>query len=128
VEKPNRPLAVIAYLLPLVGPLIVLAIGRKNLFATFHACQALVLAIIALLAPVGWAVAGLLVGWIPLAGPVIGASAFALVIAAYLSIAVAWVAGLINSARERFQPVPIFGGWGLRLFQRLGTAAVQAAA
>jgi uncharacterized membrane protein len=125
VEKPNRPLAFFAYLVPLLGPIVVLLVARKNLFALYHAYQALALLLIAALAPVAWAVAAWLVLWIPLAGGLLMGGLFALVVAAYLAILAAWIAGLINSLRGQLLPLPFFGSWGDRLFAWFGGAALQ---
>jgi uncharacterized membrane protein len=123
VAKPNRMMAFFAYLLPLVGSLLVFLTERKNLFALYHACQALALLLIAVLAPLVWLLFALAVTWIPIAGPVIGAGSFALVIAAYLAVLVALFFGIANSLQEKLEPVPIFGGWGLRIFEQFARTA-----
>ena len=125
MEKPNRSLAFFAYLVPLLGPVMVLLAARKNLFVLYHACQALALVLLAVLTPAAWAVAGWLVLWIPLAGGLLMGGLFALVIAAYLAILTAWVAGMINGLRGQLQPIPFFGSWGDRLFTWLGGSALQ---
>lgn len=122
MAKPNRTLAFLAYLVPLLGPLAVLLFNRKNLFAVYHACQALALLLIAILAPLLWGVTAWLVTWVPFAGVLLGASLFALVITVYIAILIAWVAGLVNSLRGQIQPVPILGGWGDQLYARLGSS------
>ena len=182
---PNRILALLTYLVVLVGPLLVLLFGRKNKFSLYHACQALGLLFVALVVPllwfgIGWVFTFLSVqapwfyivpigialllpvvqrrqkavryaernSWIgilitlivavaliygcwlvlnflaplvlPLGGPLLLMAGFSVVIAAYLAVAVAWVIGMINALRAAWKPVPIFGGYGERLYARLG--------
>jgi hypothetical protein len=46
---------------------------------------------------------------------VISISLFALVIAAYLFGAAAWVMGILNALKRTLTPLPIFGRWANRL-------------
>lgn len=118
-------MALFSYLVPYVGSLVVILTNRKNLFALYHACQALAIFLIALLTPVVWVLFALAVTWIPMAGPVLSAASFALVIAAFIVLVIAWIVGLVNSVRERLEPVPIFGDWGNRLFKWLSPASLE---
>lgn len=180
----GRILSLLAYLLVLIGPLLVLVFGRKNKFSLYHACQSLGLLFVAIAVPVLWfaigwiftflsvqapwlyivpiglllllpvvqrrqkavryaernswinilltlAVAAILIyfSWLalrflsnlvlPLGGPLLLMTGFSVVIAAYLALAVAWVFGMINALRAAWKPVPLFGGWGERLYTRL---------
>lgn len=56
---------------------------------------------------------------LPLGGPLLFMTGFSIVIAAFTAVLVAWIAGLINSLSARWKPVPLFGGWGARLYERL---------
>jgi uncharacterized membrane protein len=181
---PGRIASLLAYLLVLVGPLLVLLFGRKNKFTLYHACQALGLLFVAVVVPalwfgIGWIFAFLSVqapwlyivpiglalllpvlqrrqkavryaesnSWVgilltlvvavvliygcwlvlqflapfvlPLGGPLLLMAGFSVVIAAYIGLAVAWVIGMINALRAAWKPVPLFGGWGERLYARL---------
>jgi uncharacterized membrane protein len=176
--------ALLAYVLVLVGPLLLLLFGRKHHFSLFHACQSLSLSLAALAAvalwfTIGWlftffsvqapllyiipvaavlllpvwqrraraarysesgswvgilitlivAVALIYMAWLalrflanivlPLGGPLLLMSGFSVVIAAYTAILVAWIFGLVNALTARWKPVPLFGGWGERLYDRL---------
>jgi len=115
VQKPNRTLAFLAYLLPVIGPLLVLLADRKNTFALYHACQSLGLTLIAIAVPIAWAVCAWLLMWIPLAGALLAAALFALVVAAYITLLIAWLVGMSNALRDQLAPAPVFGGWGERL-------------
>ncbi len=61
---------------------------------------------------------------LPLGGPLLFMGGFSVVIAAYIAIFVAWIVGLINALRAAWKPVPIFGGYGERLYARLGGEAL----
>jgi hypothetical protein len=56
---------------------------------------------------------------LPLGGPLLFMAGFSVVIAAYIALAVAWLMGMFNALRAAWKPVPIFGGWGERLYARL---------
>lgn len=120
MTTPNPTLALLSYLLPPFGSLFVIFTNRSNTFALFHACQALGLLLIALITPIIWVLASLLVAWLPFVGPPLAASMFALVIAVYLAVVVAWVAGLVNGTQGRMQAMPIIGMWGEQIRKWLG--------
>ncbi|CAN5648922.1 hypothetical protein BH10CHL1_BH10CHL1_30560 [soil metagenome] len=119
MQKQNRTLAFLAYLIPVIGPLLVLLFNRKNAFALYHACQALALTIAAVIVPIAWIIFGWIIIWVPLAGAVLAVSLFALVMAAYLIIAISLIVGLVNSLRGRTSSAFVFGGWGENLFLRI---------
>ena len=104
----NIDAALLAYLVPVLGPAYILALRRDDDFSRFHAYQGLIIVLGLILAPAAWFLFSLLVALLPLGG-VIAAYVFALVIAAYLAAAVAWVAGIANALRGRRVPVPFFG-------------------
>lgn len=122
VNQSSRTWALVAYLLPLAGPLLVLAARRNDCFAVYHATQSLTLTIMLVAIPLGWAVAGWVLLWIPLVGPATAAMLFALVIAAAVALFVAWLLGMANALRGLRRPVWLFGGWGERTFRRMTTA------
>jgi len=121
VAQPNRPLAFVAYLVPVVGPVLVLLLSRRNQFALYHASQSLALTASIVLAPLLWLVVGWLVVWLPLAGAV-AAALFALVVAVYLAGVIAWLYGLMHSLRAEVIPLPVFGDWGERIYSWLAPA------
>lgn len=112
---PKRQLAFLAYLLPIFGWLYVLLFQRKTKFAVYHAKQSLGLTIVAIGAPVAWAIVAWIVFWLPLAGPIIGAALFALVILVYILLAVTWVTGMVYALQAKMKPVPVLGGWAERI-------------
>jgi uncharacterized membrane protein len=180
----GRLVALLAYVVVLILPLLVLLFGRKHRFVLFHACQSLGITLVAIVVPllwfaIGWlftffsvqvpllyiipiglilllpvwqrrskavryseqgswfgialtlivAVALIYMSWLalrflaniilPLGGPLMLMSGFSIVLAAYIAIVVAWIAGVINSLAGRWKPVPLLGGWGERLYDRL---------
>lgn len=119
MQKPNRLLAFLSYLLPFVGSVLVLLFNRRNALALYHACQALALFLGMIVVPLGWVVFGWLLSFIPLVGPILGAGLFSLVIAAAIAVVIGFIMGLINALRARFIPIPVFGGWGDNVFKQL---------
>ncbi|MEZ4635260.1 MAG: hypothetical protein R2856_09870 [Caldilineaceae bacterium] len=114
MEKSNRTLAFLSYLVPVIMPLFVIFTQRKDVFARYHAFQSLALIAGAVAVPIVWAIPAWVVAWIPMAGPLLSAASFALVIGAYLTIVYGWVTGMYAALQGRIHPVPLFGGWGER--------------
>jgi uncharacterized membrane protein len=109
VSQSSRYLAFMSYLLSLPGALFVLLARRDDPFAVYHGRQSLRLAIIAIAAPLIWAVVAWILAWIPLAGGMLGVILFALVIATYAGILISWIAGMIYSLKGQARPLPLFG-------------------
>jgi uncharacterized membrane protein len=104
----NIDAALLAYLIPVLGPAYILALRKEDAFSRFHARQSLLIVLALILAPAVWILFSWLVAFLPFGG-VIAAYVFALVIAVYLAVVVAWVAGIVNALRARRSPVPFFG-------------------
>jgi len=115
MNKPKRSLAFLAYLLSFVGALYVLLFRREREFARHHAKQSLGLTIVALGVLVVWVIVSWIVSWIPLVGPIIAASLFALVIVAYVALVAFWIVGMIRALRAQRRPLPVIGEWVQRL-------------
>lgn len=115
MNGPKRHLAFIAYLVPVLGWLYVLLFEKKDGFAVYHAKQAMMLTITAVVTPLIWAVAAWILVWIPFLGGVLAASLFTLVILAYLSLVVIWVVGMVNALQTKEKPLPVVGGWAERI-------------
>lgn len=111
----SRYVALCAYVFSVVGAVVVLAVRRDDRFAVYHAKQSLGLALLALLALLAWAVAGWLVSWIPYIGFILAMASFALVIAAYITLAISWIIGMKYALAFKIRPVPVVG----RLIHRL---------
>jgi uncharacterized membrane protein len=184
MQKPNRLLAFLSYIVLLIGPLLLILFRRKDKFTLYHACQSLALVGGAIAVPLLWLAIGwtlaflsvefpilyilpiaflllvpvirrrqhavrykdrwswlsitltmvvalvliygsyLVIEWLApiflsLGGPLMLMAGFSIVIAAMIALVVAWLIGLLNALRARLRPVPIYGGWGERLFSRL---------
>jgi uncharacterized membrane protein len=114
VSTSDRILAFLAYLLLVIGWVIVLLFGRRSRFAVFHMKQsiALVLSLAAIAA--GWLLFAWLIAWVPLAFG-LGMAAFSIVLAALFVGAIAWVMGMVNALRGKVVLLPFVGSLGLRL-------------
>ncbi len=115
MSKPKRSLAFLAYLLPIFGWLYVLLFQRKDEFAVYHAKQSMILSIIALGAPVAWMAVAWIFAWLPLAGPIIAAALFALVILTYIFLIVTWLVGMVYALQAKMKPIPVVGEWAARI-------------
>lgn len=114
MKTSDRLLAVIAYLLPVLGWLFVGIFQRKNSFAMFHLRQAVGIFLALLIAFTSWVVVGWLIAWIPY-GFVLSMVLYALVIVVVIAVVIAWLVGMINALRLRKTPGPVFGRWSNRL-------------
>lgn len=115
MSKPGRNAAFLAYLLPIFGWLYVLLFHRKDEFAIYHAKQSVMLTMTAIGAPAAWAVVAWIVSWLPLAGSIVAAALFALVIFIYIFLAAIWVIGMVHVLQAKMKPVPVLGGWAERI-------------
>jgi len=86
--------AILAYVLGLIGFIIVLVAKKDNKFAMFHAKQSLVLII------------GYVIGWVLFIIPVIGAIIGSLL---FVALFVLWIMGIINAASGAEKNLPIVG-------------------
>jgi uncharacterized membrane protein len=88
--------AFLAYLLGIIGFIVVLVAKKDNRFAMFHAKQSLVLFF-------GWVIAGALhFVPIPFIGPLIGA-------VLYLLLLILWVMGMVYALGGQEKDLPIVG-------------------
>ena len=104
----NVDAALLAYLLPVLGPAYIRALRKDDAFSRYHAIQSLSIVVALILAPAVWILFSWLVSLLPFGG-VVAAYVFALVVAVYMAVVVAWVVGIVNALRARRSPVPFFG-------------------
>lgn len=110
MNAPSRYWAFAAYLLSVPGALLVLVLRRGDTFARYHAKQSLLLVLAAVLTPLVWAVgAWLLAYFVPIVGPMLGVTLFALVLAVLAGLFVSWFVGMINALQGRLRSVPLVG-------------------
>ena len=96
----DRTVAILAYLTP-IGFIVAIILhgGRKTAVGTYHLRQCLGLYITALV----FGVAMMVIGIIPLIGPLIGFLNF-------LGFVVLWIMGLIAAINGQQKPMPVVGG------------------
>jgi len=114
VSTSQRILAFLAYLLLVVGWIIVLLFGRRSRFAVYHMKQSIALVLFLLAVAAGWALFTWLSAWISFLF-IIGVASFSLVMAAILFGLVAWIVGMGNALGAQMRPLPIVGAWAKRL-------------
>ncbi|MBV7333079.1 hypothetical protein KFU94_33585 [Chloroflexi bacterium TSY] len=110
VAEASRIWALIAYLLLIVGWLLVLLLRRNDPFARFHANQSLRLSIMLVAIPSIWALFTWLVLFVRFAGPLVSASSFGLLIIFGCAFVIAWITGILNALRGKRRALPFFGG------------------
>lgn len=115
MSRPKRYLALVVYLVPVLGWLYALVFHRQDEFATYHAKQSMVLTTVAVGAPAVWAIVGWIVSWVPLAGPLIAASLFALVMLVCVFLVATWVIAVVYALQGKMKPIPVLGGWAERI-------------
>ena len=115
MDKPQRHLAFLSYLLSIVGWLYVLRFHREDKFAVFHAKQSMLLTLLAVGVPLVWAIVGWIISWIPVWGFIIAVTLFTLVIAVYIILVVDWIIGMVYALQAKTKPLPVIGGWAARL-------------
>ena len=112
--------AILAYILPIAGPLYLIVSKRDNAYVQYHARQMLALTIVAVMLPLVWGIVAWLLSWIPIVGPLLAAALFALVILGFIFAAGVWIVGVIQVIRGQLQPLPIVGELSERWFTASG--------
>jgi uncharacterized membrane protein/RNA polymerase subunit RPABC4/transcription elongation factor Spt4 len=103
----GKVFAFLAYLLGLIGVLVVYLAKKDNPFALYHAKQSLVLSIAAIILSVGAAILAAVpfVGWI-----------LALVIwIVDIGVLVLWIIGMVNALGGQQKPLPIIGEYAEKI-------------
>lgn len=109
MSKSSQYLAFFAYLLGTPAALYVLLARRDDPYAVFHARQSLAIAVAAVATPLLWAIVAWAGAWIPVVGPLIGLTLFALVIATYIGLLASWIAGMVFALNGTVRSVPVIG-------------------
>ena len=118
-QKPNegpRLLAALAYVLPLLGGLLGLAIDRGNPLTRLHAAQSIGALLTMALALLVWAVAGYVLAMVPMIGPIFSISLFSLVIAMAIFLAVNWLISFLFALRGEERTIPLANRLTRRVF------------
>ena len=112
----KRVFAVVAYILPLIGGLLGMALDGGNPLTRAHARQSAAAVLTLGLGFAAWAVVGYAVGLIPMAGPIASLSLFSLVIALALFLALNWIVNLLMALRGLERTIPLANKLARRLF------------
>jgi uncharacterized membrane protein len=107
----NDRLAILAYVIPIAGPLYLMLAQRENAYIQYHARQMLAMTLALIILPVAWGIVAWAISWVPIAGATVAAALFALVILGFLFGVGIWLAGLVQVIRGRLKPLPVV--WGL---------------
>ncbi len=114
MDRSQRVLAFIAYLLPVVGWIYLWLFHSKDPFVRFHLRQAVGLFLFLILILLGWGVITWILAWIPYAF-VFGIALFSLPVAAFVFGVIAWVIGMVHALRRQETYLPLIGGYSSRL-------------
>lgn len=114
VAEGNRPLAAIAYIIPLVGGFV--ALSQDDELAKNHGRQSIGVLVAALFILVVWAIAAYLVSFLPLFGPIIATATFALVLAFLLFFVLTWFLGFVSALRGYKTRIPLASRAANRVF------------
>jgi uncharacterized membrane protein len=113
-SQTSRFSALMAYLLPVLGSLYVFIFHRKDRFALYHAKQAAMITLVAVVAPMVWLVGGWLLMWLPY-GSILAMAMFSLVIAVYFFLLYLSVLGMATVSQTKIKRLPVIGEWGEQL-------------
>lgn len=112
----GRLFAVLAYLLPVVGGIIGLAVDGGNPLTRAHARQSIGAALALGLSFVAWAVIGYAISLVPIAGPIVAIALFSFVIAMAVFLAANWIVSLLMALRGEERTIPFGNRIVVRLF------------
>lgn len=93
--------AVIAYVLGIIGFLIVLLAKKDDTFAVYHAKQALVLFI-------AWVIVHVIGVFVPFVGWIVW-------LLGVLFLFILWIIGIVNAATGKEKPLPVIGQFGEKI-------------
>ncbi|MCY4020232.1 MAG: hypothetical protein OXG39_12570 [Chloroflexi bacterium] len=106
VSKAGRFFAVLAYIVPVLGGLVGLALDGRNPLTQNHARQSIAAVVALILSFLLWAVVGYLIGLVPIAGPIVSISLFSLVVAMLIFMAINWIISLLVALRGQERTIP----------------------
>ena len=112
----GRFFAVLAYILPVLGGIIGLALDGRNPLTRVHARQSIAAVLALILSFLTWAAVGYAIGLIPIMGPILSISLFSLVVAMLIFLTLNWLISLVMALRGRERTIPFANRIVLRLF------------
>jgi uncharacterized membrane protein len=114
-DDEGKVFAIIAYVLGILGFLIVLLAKRDNKFAMYHAKQSLVLNIAAIVGIIAVSIVGAILSVIPYIGLIFSLLASLLILAVYIGTIVLWIIGIMNAAKNVEKPLPYIGQYAEKI-------------
>lgn len=123
----GRMFAVLAYVAPVIGGLLGLALDGDNPLTRVHARQSISTVLALIITFFVWAAVGYLLSLIPIAGPIVAIALFSLVIAMAAFLAANWVVSFLMALRGEERTIPFANRVALRLFHDGGGAEAQSA-
>lgn len=112
----SRKFALLAYILPVAGGLLGLALDSGNPLTRVHARQSIATVIALVLSFFLWAAVGYVLSLIPIAGPIVAIALFSLVIAMAAFLVANWIFSFIMALRGQERTIPFANRVALRLF------------
>ena len=115
-KQADRRFAILAYIAPVIGGLLGLALDSGNPLTRNHARQSIATVIALILTFFVWAAVGYVLSLIPIAGPIVAIALFSLVIAMAVFLAVNWIFSFLMALRGEERTIPIANRVALRFF------------
>ena len=122
----DRRFAALAYILPVIGGLLGLALDGGNPLTRVHARQSISTVIALIITFFVWAAVGYVLSLIPIAGPIVAIALFSLVIAMAAFLAANWLFSFVLALRGEERTIPFANRVALRLFSNGGAEAPSA--
>lgn len=119
----DRRFAALAYILPVAGGLLGLALDSGNPLTRVHARQSIATVIALIIAFFVWTVVGYLISLIPIAGPIVAIALFSLVIAMAAFLAANWIFSFVMALRGEERTIPFANRVAMRIFNDGGAEA-----
>ena len=122
----DRRFAALAYILPVIGGLLGLALDGGNPLTRVHARQSISTVIALIITFFVWAAVGYVLSLIPIAGPIVAIALFSLVIAMAAFLAANWLFSFVMALRGEERTIPFANRVALRVFGNGGAETPSA--
>ena len=122
----DRRFAALAYILPVIGGLLGLALDGGNPLTRVHARQSISTVIALIITFFVWAAVGYVLSLVPIAGPIVAIALFSLVIAMAAFLAANWLFSFVMALRGEERTIPFANRVALRVFGNGGAETPSA--
>jgi len=109
-QKPNednRLFAILAYILPVIGGIVGLAVNRDNSLTRTHGQQSIGAVLTMIVTFFTWVVVAFFIALVPSVGPIISIALFGLVIAIDIFIVINWIISFVFAMRGKERVIPL---------------------